>query len=233
MRVVQLWRYPVKSLGGERLDRVEVDAQGIVGDRRWGLLDVATGNVLTARRAPQLLFASARWVDGHVEIRTDDGRRLDDDAALSAWLERDVRLVPAADGVRGTYETPLDFEHDADWVAWEGPEGTFHDSRRTQVSFLSLPTIGDWDIRRFRMNVWLDEGEDDDLAGRSVRVGTVTADIVKKIDRCVMTTRPQPRLERDLDVLRTINRERAGDLGVGALVTTPGTIAVGDEVALL
>ena len=230
MRVVQLWRYPVKSLGGEPLDRADVDERGIAGDRRWGLLDVATGNMLTARRAPQLLFASARCVDGGVEIRTDDGRRLDDDAALSAWLERDVRLVRAAEGVRGTYETPLDFEHDAEWVAWEGPEGTFHDSRRTQLSFLSLPSIGDWDVRRFRMNVWLDAGDDDDLAGRSVRVGTVGADIVKKIDRCVMTTRPQPGLDRDLDVLRTINRQRAGDLGVGALVTAPGTIAVGDQL---
>ena len=54
---------------------------------------------------------------------------------------------------------------------------------------------------------------------------------MKPIDRCVITTRPQPGgIERDLDVLRTVNRDRAGNLGVGAMVTTTGHIAVGDPV---
>ena len=56
-------------------------------------------------------------------------------------------------------------------------------------------------------------------------------DVIKPIDRCVMTTRPQPGgIERDLDVLRTINAERQSWLGVGALVVEAGTLAVGDEV---
>ncbi len=47
-----------------------------------------------------------------------------------------------------------------------------------------------------------------------------------------MTTRPQPGgIERDLDVLRTINRERDGQLAVGSVVTLPGRMAVGDEVS--
>jgi MOSC domain-containing protein len=46
-----------------------------------------------------------------------------------------------------------------------------------------------------------------------------------------MTTRPQPGgIERDVDVLRTINRERAGFLGAGALVTGAGAFGVGDEL---
>ena len=58
-------------------------------------------------------------------------------------------------------------------------------------------------------------------------------DVVKPIDRCVMTTRPQPGgIERDLDVLRTINAERHTHLGVGSLVVTPGHLRVGDEVQL-
>jgi uncharacterized protein YcbX len=59
------------------------------------------------------------------------------------------------------------------------------------------------------------------------------ATVTKPIDRCVTTTRPQPGIERDLDVLRTINRERAGNLAVGAMVTRPGVIALGDEVVVL
>lgn len=47
-----------------------------------------------------------------------------------------------------------------------------------------------------------------------------------------MVTRPQPDLPADRDVLRTILRERDGTLAVGALVTTPGIIAVGDALTV-
>ena len=47
----------------------------------------------------------------------------------------------------------------------------------------------------------------------------------------MIVTRPQPGgIDRDLDVLRTIHRERAGNLGIGALVRTPGRVAVGDAL---
>ena len=59
--------------------------------------------------------------------------------------------------------------------------------------------------------------------------GAAELDVVKEIDRCVMVTRSQPNgIERDLDVLRTIVKERAGNLGVGALITRSGAVAVGD-----
>ena len=232
MRVVELWRYPVKSMSGEPLERADVDERGIRGDRQWGVLDGVTGNVLTARREPQLLFGSARLVgDDEVEIRTDEGDVLDGDEALSDWLGRPVRLVRAGTGIQGTYETPLDFEQETGWVAWQGPEHTFHDSTKTQVSILSLDSIGSWDVRRFRANVVVDAGDEFALVGSAVRIGAVEADVVKRIDRCVMVTRPQPGgIERDLDVLRTIHQRNGGDLAVGALVRTPGAIAVGDAL---
>jgi len=43
VRVVELWRYPVKSLQGERVDAADLTAQGLVGDRRWALFDRETG----------------------------------------------------------------------------------------------------------------------------------------------------------------------------------------------
>ena len=232
MQVVQLWRYPVKSMLGERLERVDVDHRGMAGDRHWGVLDVATGTVLTGRRCPDLLFARARCAGPHeVEIERADGTRLRDDTALSSWLRRDVRLVEAEEGVRSTYENVVDFEHEAtsEWVAWQGPEGTFHDSTRTRVSILSAETIGAWDVRRFRPNVLVDAGELG-LLGTTVIVGSVRLDVVKQIDRCVVVTRPQPELDRDLDVLRTVHRRFGSNLGVGALVAAAGTVAVGDRV---
>ncbi|MEY2471369.1 MAG: uncharacterized protein QOK28_698 [Actinomycetota bacterium] len=228
MRVVGLWRFPVKSLGGEQLDRVEVGELGLRGDRQWGIRDVATGKMLTARREPKLLFASARLGDdGDVDVTLPQG----DD--LSEWLGYAVDLVRAESGVRGTFEAPLDFEHDADWVEWTGPDGVFHDSTRTRFSLVSRATLRDWDERRFRTNVIVDGDGEDELVGRRVRVGTVEADVTKQIDRCVITTRPQPGIERDLAVLRTINKERAGNLAIGCVVTAPGAIALGDRVELI
>ena len=77
----------------------------------------------------------------------------------------------------------------------------------------------------------VDQGDEQDLLGATVTVGSMTGTVAVPIDRCVMTTRPQAGgIQRDLDVLRTINRERGGRLAVGLTVTAPGTISVGDEV---
>lgn len=229
LRVAALWRYPVKSMGGERLPTAELGPHGLPGDRAFGVVDLATGNVLTARREPRLLFATAAWQDGKVAVRGPDGERLETDAALSAWLGRPVRLARA--GPRGgTYENPMDTEREADWIAWQGPGHAWHDSARTRVSLVSTATLGTWDPARFRANVLLDGAGEDDLVGRQARLGDATLDVRKRVDRCVMVTRAQPGLPIERDVLRTIHRERGGELAVGALVAAPGMVAVGDEL---
>lgn len=233
MHVTEIWRYPVKSMGGERLISAEVGTLGIDGDRGWGVVDLETGHVLTARRAPDLLMASARVVDGDVEITLSDGAVVDAstvDEALSALLGRSVELRAAGDE-GGTYENPMDAVNEADWVSWTGPGGAWHDSGRSRVSLVSTDSLGSWDIRRFRTNIVVDGSGEDGFVGEAVRVGSdVMLDVTKRIDRCVMVTRPQPGLERDLDLLKQINRERESCLSIGALVTTPGTIDIGDAV---
>jgi uncharacterized protein YcbX len=234
--VVALWRYPVKSMQGEALDVATIGPCGIVGDRGWAVVDTTTGLTLTARRAPKLLFAHATLVDDDVRITLPDGSVADDDA-LSDWLGRSVALTRADDTTHGTYEIGLAEGDDADrdpsveWVQWEGPTGTFHDSTRTQVSIIGAGTVGDWDMRRFRPNVVIEGTGEDDWVGSTLRLGDAVVTVSKQIDRCVMTTRPQPGgIERDVDVLRTINRERDNNLGIATLVQTPGVVRVGDAV---
>jgi uncharacterized protein YcbX len=231
VHVVGLWRYPVKSMLGEQLAATDVDAHGLAGDRRWALLDRATGLTLTARRQPELLLATACLAGDGVRIVLADGTSPAGDDDLSDWLGHAVSLVEAGGARRGLYETPVDAEHeDGEWVRWQGPPGTFHDSTRTAVSIVSTTNLRSWDVRRFRPNVLVDGGDEDELVGSSVAIGTAQLDVVKQVDRCVVVTRPQPGLPRDLEPLRTINRERATFLGVGALVASPGRLAVGDEV---
>jgi uncharacterized protein YcbX len=235
VQVAELWRYPVKSLQGERLTTVDVGPEGLAGDRQWALFDVATGYGLTARRVPDLLFLSGRLrADGHVEVVLPDGTVTSHDAVLSDWLGRSVALRAAADapGER-LYENPNEVGEagEYDWDAFPGARGAFHDSSRTRVSLVSTGTLGTWDRRRFRANVVLDGAGEDALVGQQVRLGGAELDVVKQVDRCVMVTRPQPGgIGRDNGVLKTIHRERDGCLAIGALVARTGTVAVGDEL---
>jgi len=197
------------------------------------VLDVASGLTLTARREPKLFFASAQYLPeaDDVSITLPEGA-----TDLSAWLGYEVRLVRAGSGAAGRFEIAADFEAEdrSEWISWDGPEATFHDSGKTAVSVLSTGSMGAWDVRRFRGNVIVEAGSDEEqsFVKRTVRLGSVEARGTKAISRCVLTTRPQPGgIDRDLDVLRTINRERSGNLGLSLVVTRAGVVSVGDELA--
>ncbi len=208
----------------------EVGSTGITHDRGWGLVDDTTGNVLTARREPRLLFGSARVVDHEPVVTIESGDELRTSADFSEWLDRPVTLMAADGAPGGTYEVPRDFENDAVWESWQGPGDAWHDSASARVSLVSRSTLGEWDVRRFRPNLLVDGSGEDALAGREIRIGTVLLAVTRPIGRCVIVTRPQPGVDRDLDVLRTINAERASSLAIGAVVATPGTIRPGDAV---
>jgi uncharacterized protein len=237
VRVLELWRYPVKSLQGQRLAEAEIGALGIAGDRGWALFDRDSGLGLTARRVPELLFGSSRLrADGGVEVVLPDGTVTTDDAVLSDWLGRRVELRAATeDGdVVPTYETPADEEvpDPTEWLQWEGAPGPFHDSPRIRLSLVSTGTLGTWDRRRFRANVVLDGEGEDGLRGREADLGSLRLRFGLPLARCVMTTRPQPGgIARDTSVLKTIHRERDGLLAVRAAVLRAGTVRTGDLLA--
>ena len=93
---------------------------------------------------------------------------------------------------------------------------------------------GDWNVRRFRPNILVDiDGEgwlEDSWCGATVRVGDVELLPQAPCVRCTMVTRPQPDLERDLDIYRTVARHHSGNFGVWTAVGTPGTVRTGDAV---
>ncbi|MCW2667650.1 MAG: hypothetical protein JWN57_2612 [Frankiales bacterium] len=123
MRVQALYRYPVKSMLGHEVEQAQVSDRGVLGDRAYGLVDLADGTVASAkhpRKWGALLEFSARLVDEPVPggsmppvaVTFPDGsvRRSDQpgtDAALSAVLGRQVRLTsPAPSGSRFQEQWP-------------------------------------------------------------------------------------------------------------------------------
>jgi len=249
VKVVGLWRHPVKSMQGEAIEHAELGASGLPFDRRWGVVDVETGKVLSAKREGKLLTAAARLVGEAPEVRLPDGdwtpitsASLDDE--LSAWLGRPVTLKAAETSEPAAYQMNVDATDDASPIVdLPCPPGTFFDA--LPVHLLSTASLramkgrhpnGKWDVRRFRPTVLIELDDDaefpeDAWIGSAVQVGDAEVTVVAPTVRCVMTTRAQPGLERDLDIVKTVNRDHESNLGVYAVVSRPGPVAVGDPVS--
>ncbi len=249
MRVESLWRYPVKSMQGEACDELTVVASGVAGDRGFGVLNLATGTVISAKRDGRLLAASASFRDGELFVRLPDGPELGPgdvlDASLTNWLGQPVRLVDASSHGVATFQGQEDFEEDnSSSEEWEGTNGSFVDE-----SPLHLLTTADlellsserpdlqWNVRRFRPNVVVDASAgalDQVESGQRIQIGEVEIEIWKGCTRCVMTTRFQPDgLERQLDVLRHLIKSHDNVVGLRARVVRTGAVHVDDPVSLI
>jgi uncharacterized protein YcbX len=250
--VRELWRFPVKSMQGERVERGVLTATGLEGDRRYGVRDAETGKVLTAKRYGALLDAAARTTtDGSVVITLPDGVEVAaDDAAvhdaISAWLGRPCRLeAPAEAGAE--FEMSFDAEHpDENTFVWPCAPGTYLDLAGahllTTASIAAAEALGadsTWDVRRFRPSALIETGAgggfvEDAWVGRDVEVGEAVVHVDMPTVRCPMPTRAQPGgLERDLRIAATLRDHHDNNLGVYGTVTTTGDVAVGDPVTLL
>jgi uncharacterized protein YcbX len=252
--VTEVWRYPVKSMQGARVDHLEVGPGGAPGDRQWAVVDPEAGKVLSAKRWPALLEASARIDDGGVVVTLPDGsEHTAGDAAinraLSAWLGRDVTLIAPPEGPSLPMEMGVDPTDDTSQIFdWAGPPGTWLDLADIHVlttaslaSAARLHPDGAWDVRRFRPTAVIEltssaAGDDpwpeDAWVGRNVRLGAAVIEGFMRTVRCAMPTRAQPGLAIDAAISRTLTEHHSSDLGLYANVAEAGAVAEGDSVAL-
>ncbi len=210
MWLAEIWRYPVKSMAGESLTRVEVRVDGIVGDR---IVHVRNGadRVVTARSRPLLL--------GHHATLGPNGEPLVDGRPwASPDVARDV-LQAGRDGshlVRGDGDVRFDILPLL--VATDGAIAAFgYDRRRLRPNLV----IGG--VPGLREREW---------EGGCLRIGAVVIAIQDLRQRCIMTTFDPDTLAQDVEVLKSIHRKFGGSLALNCSVTTGGTIAVGDPVEL-
>ena len=211
MWIAEIWRYPVKSMAGERLQIVDVTEAGLLGDR---VVHVAGpgGRVISSRTHPRLLALQAS-LDGDGEPLVN-GR---------PW-----RSPETAEAVRAAAGG------EARLVRYDGPE-------RFDVLPLLIGTDGAFeqlgvDHRRLRPNIVV--GGVDGLAertwpGRRLRLGGAVASVAKLRARCVMTTYDPDTQEQDLSVLRRIVSEFGGQMALDCGVVSGGRLTVGDSVELL
>ncbi len=208
--VAGLWRYPVKTLAGERLPAAILTADGVEGDR---LVQVyGPEGVRTSRRHYHLL--GLRGTLGPLGQPLINGLPWDSADALA--------LVKAAAG-------------DDAWVeAYAGPER--FDVLPLLVATDGAVEAFGRDVRRLRPNILIGgvEGLDEfDWAGAKLQIGDALVYLDSRRGRCPMTTVDPDTLVRDPEVLRDIGRRFGGRLALNAAVERAGTIRVGDPVRLI
>jgi uncharacterized protein len=226
-RVAALWRYPVKSMGGEMLDAVDVSWHGLVGDRRWAFLrpELVRGGPpwLTMSKLPTMGRYMPRFAEpskpdeSPVVVRTPAGIELDvADPALAAELGEGVRAV-------------------------KQPIGLFDAEPLSILSTRTVADLGamvgeDLDMRRFRSNIVVESDAgaypEDGWVGAGLRIGSLRLRVDQRIERCVMVNIDPETSERDPAVLRAIASTRDVCLGIYAATVEPGRVAIGDPVTV-
>jgi hypothetical protein len=211
LKLAEIWRFPVKSMAGERLTSARLRRDGIEGDRlvqAWSERD----RIVTARTRPGLLGLRA--------VLGDDGQPRVDGLP---WADPEVarRVEQAAGpGVRLRH-----FEQ----------EGRFDVLPLLVLTDGALAAFGR-DSRRLRPNLVIAGVEglaEREWEGRALRVGAAVIGLADLRGRCVMTTFDPDTQQQDTAVLRDIARRFDGRLGLNALVLEPARIAEGDAVELL
>lgn len=227
-RVVSLWRYPVKSMAAEPLERAEVSWFGLAGDRRWAFIRDGAAQSgfpwLTIRERAEMWHYHPSFVEPErpdasaVTVRTPAGATLDViDPALAAELGAGVRVIKQNRGVFDTFPLAL--------ITTQTIAG---------LGGLVDATLG---VSRFRPNLLVEASgtapfPEDEWVGRVLRVGGVRLRVDKRDQRCVIVNIEPATGERDAAVLRAITRERQACLGVYGSTVEPGRVAVGDPVTI-
>jgi uncharacterized protein YcbX len=226
-RVVSLYRYPVKSLTGESVTRLEVDQRGCVGDRQWSVRTEA-GKIGSGKNSqrfaaiPGLLDVRAFERDGRVAVTFPDGSScFVDDAEAAARLSQYV-------GQPVSFASETSVSHFDD-----GPISLIG---QASVDAVTEEQQDEVDPARFRANIHLATAAgpfvEDAWLGRQLRIGTATVQVEMTSPRCVMVNMATADLPAQPGNLTAIGRINNACLGVIAKVMTPGVISLGDELTI-
>jgi uncharacterized protein YcbX len=226
--VQQIWRYPIKSMGGEQIDVSFADDHGLRGDREWAVQDDngKLGSGKNSRRFTRLvglLDLTAHYDDPGappVVVAPGGRRHLVATGAADAYLQaltgRSVH-VRRDTGISHFDEVPFSLVGTAtlDWLA-----------EQVDVAV---------DARRLRPNIVVRTEEpfaEEAWVGRTVRIGSIEAIFDRVFVRCVMVGMAQRGLAESGAVLKRIADRGDVCMAIGGHVSQPGTVRAGDEIVV-
>ena len=207
MYIKEIWRYPVKSLAGERLKKVSLGPLGLEGDRT--ILVKRLGKVVTARTAHKLLGLKGTLdAEGLPHISGHPWNSPQALALVQAAVGSDAELSPY-DGLERFDVLPL-------LVATDGA-----------IEQMNL------DSRRLRPNIVIggvDGFEERDWGHRQLRLGNAVIYAAQLRTRCVMSTYDPDTLKQDFSILQRIFKELDGLMALDCSVLTASEITEGEPV---
>ena len=247
MEVVEIWRYPVKSMLGEQLAQASVGPGGIQGDRRWAVVDTESGVSLSAKRYADLLCCRARTGDdgvlitipGHDEYPAGSTELA---CRLSALLERQVttRSADAVETIQHEFPTAVT-EGEGKPFLYEPETEAFFDCAPLQLlttaTLVELQRLLPASIIhpvRFRPNFLVETKEtgfvEQDWVNKDVTLGSLKCQVYDDTRRCIMVALGQGDLPRDTDVIRAILKSNDGRAGVALRALESSVVYCGAKV---
>jgi uncharacterized protein YcbX len=235
--VAALWRWPVKSMAGERLRAVRVDGRGAGGDRTHAVFHQHKGvhKPLTAREAPRLLAWHAAYPfnqDGGLDPR-DPPRAIVAAPDGHRYVWGDPRLRTALEDDLGR---SVDLVRDVSGI--QDLERTVLLTTAASLEALGGELDGPIDIRRFRPNIhlqldaepWAELGWE----GRElVFAGGVRIRLLHPCERCAIPTRHPETQEKWPGLLRHLTAHHDMNFGINGRVLAAGRIEIGEAVEVL
>ena len=221
--LVSIRRYPVKSMGGEALDLVPLDARGVAGDRWYAVVD-ADGRFASGKDTRRF-----RRRDGVFDHRAESGP---DGVTVTgpggSWLVGDPALDVALSTALG------------DEVRVRPEAGVPHQDAGS-VSLVGTATLAwcadrwglDADPRRLRVNLVVETEEpfeEEGWVGSQVVLGEARLQVVERIERCRTVDVAQDGSDARGRWLKPLATDRDLCLAVYADVVEPGTVRLGDRV---
>jgi uncharacterized protein YcbX len=228
MNIQSIYRYPVKSMAGEVIERCDLTGFGLSGDRLYafessgappGLLR------LTGRERREMLrYQPTLRPDGRVEVRVPTGERfLVDSSNMLAYLS--AHLPDANKIILTRASTPQTDVRPLSLISVQ------------TVRRLSTEIGQEIDPRRFRANLYMDFPNtpfgEDSLVGRTVSIGSTATICIRERDpRChFITYDPEdPGLDPLFSLMKFLDRSHQGRAGVYATIQNPGPIQAGDAI---
>ncbi|URN93747.1 MAG: MOSC domain-containing protein [Candidatus Pristimantibacillus lignocellulolyticus] len=233
-KLIEINRYPVKSFSGEILETVQLAPYGILGDRGYAFVNnekTGWARYITARKIPEMIGYHAQLVSSPgedeltVSIKSPSGVCYNWDEQLLQEIQQYSKTTIAMEQFDLNANTLLGVDDASILIITDRSIERLQELYGQQI-----------DHRRFRANFYitLAEGiEENELIGRELIIGNSELTIKYPCERCAMITIDPDTLEKDVNILKLINKNMNLQFGLYADITRVGTVTANDSVYLV
>ncbi|MGO4106220.1 MOSC domain-containing protein [Paenibacillus sp. YAF4_2] len=232
--ISEIYRYPIKSFAGEKLEDCVIEEYGLQGDRFVTFYDETKKDwykYMTARNIPNLLNYKAEFKDGDIQVTSPDGRVFGWDEALLEEIQNQTTTTLTMSKRK---EPHPEAKH-PHLLSVDGASILIITD--SSLNKLQETWGKELDDRRFRANFVITVNDDTftegDWIGRKLSIGDTKLQVDSFCERCVLITMDPDTQVKDPTLLRKVNEEFNLHFGVYASVLQPGSVKLGDKVLLV